>query len=885
MRGVALLAVMHAAGLHASGNVPVVAAWVADPDDQFLLDVNIRDLRLGDGVRAYKAPEGTCIILGDFLTTLDVPMTIDPSAGAASGWAFAEKNRIVIDRGAARATFGKSSEAIAPGTIRDTAEGWCVQASALSRWFGIGVRPLTSGSVLRLESEMRLPVELARLRQIRANAGKPAKLDIADLPRVSFPYRMWRTPTVDVFASAGLTHRPGIGARFDRQMSVYSAGEFARMSFESQLTTDRRGLPSNARFTLFRSDPDGGLLGPAHATHVGIGDVEGFASKLSGTAAFGRGAVISNRPVAALTAFDKSHFEGDLPAGWEAEIYRNNELLGFARSSAEQRYTFDNIQLLYGENRIRIVLYGPQGQIREREEIVDVGHDSAPPGRLWYWAGVSQPGQDMLRLHRPPEGGPLPRGQATLALEYGIDKRTSVAAVTRAIEIDQQRLLIAEATIRRSIGLALAEVGAAKEAGGGTAARAQLLGKIGPAYINAEGVIASNFHLHDSRPETRRDYRVGIDIPFKLGKQDFPTHADVRLTKRDDGSKNLEATTKFSANISRFNLSAIGRYERDYGTGLHGPDRFTVSTLGSGRIGRVRVRALSEFEVSPAKRFRTSEVSAYWSGGRNVDWETGVAFDAIERRTRARVSHIRRFDGFGIALTGEAASDGSVAVGISLNFSIDPGAGMRFSRRPLAQGGIVRATVYRDLNGNGVRDTAEPPEPDAVVTTASHAAERPTDKSGQVSIDGLAPYTPVVVAIDESSLSDPRLAISNDQQVVVPRRGIASEVEIGLVGGGDIEGSVVKDGGLGFEGLDLELVDRSGKVVATTRSDFDGFFLFERVAYGHYAVRVAAASAEAAKVDRDLGLTVEISAEKSVARVGSMRVRPTMRLAPATASH
>ena len=52
-------------------------AWTADPDEQFLLDVNIRQLRLGDGVRAYNTPEGTCVVLGDFLTTLDVPMRID----------------------------------------------------------------------------------------------------------------------------------------------------------------------------------------------------------------------------------------------------------------------------------------------------------------------------------------------------------------------------------------------------------------------------------------------------------------------------------------------------------------------------------------------------------------------------------------------------------------------------------------------------------------------------------------------------------------------------------------------------------------------------------------------------------------------------------------
>ena len=105
---------------------------------------------------------------------------------------------------------------------------------------------------------------------------------------------------------------------------------------------------------------------------------------------------------------------------------------------------------------------------------------------------------------------------------------------------------------------------------------------------------------------------------------------------------------------------------------------------------------------------------------------------------------------------------------------------------------------------------------------------------------------------------------------MVPRPGVPAEVEIGLVGGGDVEGAVVKSGGLGFEGLDLELVDASGKVVATARTDFDGFFLFERAPYGVYTIRVTAESAAAGRVATDLGLRFQISADKPVVRLGAI---------------
>jgi len=290
LRKAALLLAVCAGGVGAStAPPPALAAWTADSDDQFLLDVNIRQLRLGDGVRAYNTPEGTCVVLGDFLTTLDLPVKVDLGARVASGWAFKESNRISIDYGAGTAAYGTKSEAIAPGTIRETPEGWCVQAGALSRWFGIGVTAMTSGSVLLLQSQAKLPVELAMERQMRAQRIKPAKFDLASLPQVRVPYRMWRSPALDFVVSAGVTYRARDGMRVDRQSSIYAAGEIAHLSYDAQISTDQKGMPSAVRVRAFRSDPDGNLLGPAHATHFGVGDVEGFDSKLSGSSAFGRG--------------------------------------------------------------------------------------------------------------------------------------------------------------------------------------------------------------------------------------------------------------------------------------------------------------------------------------------------------------------------------------------------------------------------------------------------------------------------------------------------------------------------------------------------------------------------------------------------------------------
>ena len=283
--------------------------------------------------------------------------------------------------------------------------------------------------------------------------------------------------------------------------------------------------------------------------------------------------------------------------------------------------------------------------------------------------------------------------------------------------------------------------------------------------------------------------------------------------------------------------------------------------------------------MSPEKRFRSAELTAYWSASDNADWEGTLAYDGPQNRARARISHIRRFEALALAITGEAASDGSVAVGLNLNFSLDAGRGFALSRRPIAGAGSVRARVYRDLNDNGSADPGEPFEKGALITAGTMLAEQPTGEDGAVMVAGLPTFSPITVGIDRSSLSDPMLAPKKALQVVVPRPGVPAMVEIGLVGAGDIEGAIVKNGGMGFEGLDLELVDSSGAVVATARTDYDGYFLFDRVPYGNYGVRLSAASAEAVGIGPALDLKVSVSDDRPVVRLGTIPLDPRPRIA------
>ena len=173
----ALLALSGAGGVAASGGASALAAsavasWSPDPDDQFLLDVNIRQLtpgrrraRLSDPRRhlrrvrrlpqhARRADE-------------DRPRGED---GQRLGVQGRQSDHHRPRRG--EVAFGGKREPLAPETVRETPEGWCVDSKALGRWFGIGVEPIPRARCCGSNPKTKLPVELAIERRQRAAADQ-----------------------------------------------------------------------------------------------------------------------------------------------------------------------------------------------------------------------------------------------------------------------------------------------------------------------------------------------------------------------------------------------------------------------------------------------------------------------------------------------------------------------------------------------------------------------------------------------------------------------------------------------------------------------------------------------------------------------------------------
>jgi hypothetical protein len=873
--------------------VSAEAGWKANADDAILLDVRLRQYRLGDGVRGYMTPGGMCLDMADMIMALDVPVRLDKKLRRATGWIFEERRSITLDREAGTVQIMNKSAPLAESDVYDAPEGWCVSSKKLAEWFGVGLDADLTNAVLNITSSSRLPVEMALERRSRAAKIRPVvQFDLASLPQARMPMKGFRAPSVDVVVSAGgFRQSKASGQQVNFSYELFAAGEAGPVAYDARLSANRAGTPESLRLRAYRVDPEGQMLGPLKATQIAAGDIAGYSTPLVSQSTAGRGAFITNRPLKQPASFDRTDFRGELPKGWDAELYRNGELLAFASDRADGRYEFLDIALNYGQNRFEVVLYGPQGQVKREERMVSVGADSIPPRQTWYWAGINQDGYDLIGLNsgviRAKTGW-----RATAGFERGLDARTSVSAYGHSLmRVDGTRRHYGEVAVRRAFGPALAEFSAASSFDGGYALRGQMLGQLGRTNIQLESIIGmGGFQSDRLYSGTTGIHSIAVDQALMFGKSMVPLHADFTVRTLASGDQSREAALRSSLNLGRMSLTGQLDWRQQHNrTGSDPPGTTAASLLANARIGRVRFRSESRFRISPSARFDSLNLVGEWggndsgSGQRSNNWRAEIGYEAANRRLRGAIGYVRQFDRFSLTGTLGAGSDGSFAAGLNLAFSLGPDptrpGHIRMTSDRLATNGQVMATIFRDLNGDGVRQSDEPGEPEVQLTAGRAPVDRLTNKKGEVILDNIQPFQALLIGVDGSSLPDPMVQPVGPGKVVHPRPGIAMKIELPLVSAGEVDGTLVDDAGKSLEGIELELVDAAGVVLLRSKTEFDGFFLFESVPYGQYEIRVARASAEAVRIQPRLAALAHVGGATPIARLGTIKAEPWVRSA------
>lgn len=852
--------------------------WQANEDDFLYLQMRVKNYNLNFDVRGYQTDRGVCLDLADVIQTLDLPIRIDKKSRRATGWLFAEDQEITIDRASDTVQNVNTGEMPLAQDIYDTPEGWCVDTDALSRWFGVDFKPDLFNSAVRLEAETDLPFIQAIERRKRAERIRPRSVtfDLSQFPSSEMEYRPWRTPSVDVVVDAEARTNNGVGGRVE----LFAAGEALGASYTTRIGTDRQLIPQTVRVRAYRSNQAGGLLGPLDATDVAVGDVETVPGRLVGQTGVGRGAFITNRPLGQTSRFSTTVLRGTLPSGWDAELYRNGQLIAFQQSRTDGRYEFLEVDLFFGRNDFEVVLYGPQGQVRRERSSLPVGASQIEPGETQYWAGVLQENRDLIQL-RSIDGNAQQNWRWGAGIERGLNKRTSVGLGVHNLVRNEDRFTYTEASLTHAFSFAQVEFAAAHEFGGGVVTNINTLGRVGEVSFGTNArVFFGEFRGEFGENEFKYTGGANFSAALRTGRLSLPVQAAFSHAKRSNGETLNAASLVTSITAGRLALSAQVFHEEDSGRPQN--DRTDINLLVNRRWRDIRLRANVNFRLRGQDQgVESATVRLESDISERGSLQSDLEYNANTDELRLSAGYIHRFKE--LSLRGDAfvTSNGGVGAGIQAAFSLGPdpaSGGIRVSGAKLARNGQAAVTVFRDDNANKRRDPGEKLLENVLVEAGLRSTNAVTGSDGTALVDELRPFTPVLVGIDESSLEDPFLAPASKGIVITPRPGVIAQVELPISPTGEVEGSILSTSGVEQSGVRLELVDQSGVVSAQTVSEFDGFFLFQRVPYGDYSLRVAQSAAETLGIEpaltmRDGQARFTIGAQNDVIRFGTVKLR------------
>jgi len=861
-----------------------------DPDLLLLFSVELDRLTLTDGLAGYGEDDDPLLPVGELARLLELDIEVLPSEGRVVGRIGEARRALLIDLKTATARDGPRQVPLAPADVAVTASEIYLRASALQRLLPLTLEISPEALAIKVVPTEQLPIQarqerIARLRDLGANPAGGA----AETLLVQRPYSVLSLPGLDVQLATGLrSEAPKTPFRYD----IRGAADLAYGNVQGYIGSDDTGQPTSARVLFERRSLEGRLLGPLKARVVSVGDTFTPALTLGPRGVGGRGVAISTVPLDQTNIFNRVDLRGELPIGYDVELYVNDVLRSGQNTPAEGRYEFLNVPLSPGVNVVRIVTYGPRGERTEQTRVLNVGGGLVRRGEATFEFGLVEQGRDVFTFNDPvvpvgedpiTETGSIRGYRGVASVNYGLASFLTLSGGAALLPLGEDKYrTIYNLGLRTSLfGFATQVDGAADERGG-YAGFVGVAGQIrGASLVFRHAEFRSGF-LDENGPgfelarPTRRRTEVSADASLEFSGRLVPISARAARYQYEDGSLNYVGSLRASSSLGSFLLSTGLEYdltEKGPSTVERLSGYFAASTF---RDYAWQLRATVDYDILPEFEPRTLAISADRDITETWGLRLGVGqpLDDLDA-TNFTVASIHRLKVGDLSLSGEYNNgDQSFRLGAQLAFglSYNPARGYQMTRPGPGAGGSVFFQAFMDDNGNGVRDPGEAPVKDVVLEGGAQRVL--TDKDGVAFVSGVGagPTSRLMVGVDQlenMSVKTPPTVLD-----LRPRPGAMLKVDYPMQPTGDVLVQLMlrrPDGSsIGLAAARLVLVDDRGRTFEAG-TEFDGTALFSGVPVGKYRVELEAEQAKRlrmrlaapvrAEVKNDGGFGTDVTAE------------------------
>lgn len=797
---------------------------------------------LADSLTSYQDGRRLFLPLGELAGILTLAIRTQPAQGTAEGFVLSEARSFRLNVPQARLVLGEDTQAIDPALVHVRGDDIYVESGLLSRWLPVDLHVDLSRLRLRVRPRETLPLQ-SRLERERAGAragfGKGSYED-PGYPHLETAYRLLGTPFIDQTFGLGL--RAGNGApQYSASYTGYLTGDFLGMESSLFVSSTREHPSPDVRYTLGRHDPDAGLLGPLRARTVLFGSGVGMPSvphvALSTPAGDGHGFTLSNRPLNQPANFDRHTLEGDLPPGWDVELYYNEALIGFQRSRQDGRYRFEDLPLSYGANEFRLVFHGPLGQQRVERRSFLLDRTATPAGAVHY----------NLAQHRDDSGGVRSAGQ----IDWGLTSNlTGSMGWVRLPDADglagPGASLYTKLALRGFWSNVIVGTDLVRSPAGAWLSDTALKTRIGTVAVDYNHLHLKHFTSEvfpsSGDPLRMRDkLRLQSALPATAGLPRLPVTLEVQRDHHASGSSSLLVGGRVSAFVRDTSVTNQLIWQ-DMG-------RDTPSFFGalnaSRRLGDIGLTGQLGYSLQPDTRVDTIALAGEKRFGDGYLASIAVT-RAFENRETVYSASLNKSQGqYGLGLNASYSRLGGLTLGLQVFIAMgrEPREGRwNFDALPKADTGAASVRVFLDNNGNGVLDDIEEQVSNAGVLVNGNRQAARTNDRGVAWLDRLPTRVPLDIALDVQTLDDPFWQPLRKGVRMVARPGHVAMIDLPVVQTTEIDGTVYLQEGSARRGVGnvtIELVDAAGTVVSSVRSSPDGYYVLAGVTAATYQLRAS----------------------------------------------
>lgn len=829
--------------------------------EELLFNIRItKKLLLESPLLGVVSNGGVLLSLQDFISGLDLPIVYDAEKGHAQGWYIRQNKKFDLDSSARKVTTDQGSFTFSKAVqVQDN--DVLVPYKELAQWFGLSLSLNISRLDMLVTSPIPLPIEEKLARGGRR--FKDYKIGPAELPRMEEKAAALGIPFVDVSTTSSYV-RPGEGgeAELRSRASVRTSGDFAGGTLTSQSTYDKEDLLTNARVNYKQESLEKDLLGPLKARRFELGDVNPVIVPLNDNPVIGLGARVTNADPDRSSLRPDTRITGTTFPGWEVELYRENQLLGYQVVDDSGLYAFENVDLFTEDNRFRVVLYGPQGEVEEQEIFVPVDPSRlAEMGSAYDISVTAQDTQTYRKIDSDNDDRGAPN--VTALYEVPVGPATALSAGVSTRQDDGEQKATAHGGVSTKMLGTLFNLNTAVDNAGEMAGEVIARRKFGDhEFRNETRVGTDRYGVLESRgssfstdidgdgfeDEENADNEVfnndfSINGPFALPIGEKPRYdLGLNYIERADGDVSLDTVAGLNTMIRPFAVGQQFRYRM--ADGLEDDEIYSLTNL-TGRIGQNRLRLSSNYEIAPENQLESITANLYRRLSKKTDMTLGLRRQMETKLTEgfARLDWDAGVVNIAPGVSYNSDNDLTATLNTRFGLARDPSTGkiQSFDRLISSYGG-ASVFVYLDKNGNNVFDDGDEPVEGAIVKAPQSGKRATTDEDGRVFFNDLGKMRLTDVYVDPESLPDPFWVTGYEGASILPREGHVAPLEFPIHVAGEMDGTVYLRGPDGtstpLRNVHMSLYDQSGKKILSANSESDGFYLFSKIPPGTYYLNV-----------------------------------------------